>query len=107
MVRRKGYCHLGRAIALAEHDRSRIQTFVVALACAEAKDMAARFDTAQLYEMTAIPNLAYLSSHQPDAHESLQYFFYDASIGNCVLRSDSGLGGGCPDKNGHRWRVDC
>ncbi|MEQ9946292.1 phosphoribosylanthranilate isomerase [Pectobacterium aroidearum] len=80
--RSKRYCPPGKAIELAAHARSRIHSFVVAMTSAEAAEVAGHFDTVQLYEMAAIPNLAFSSAHPPEAPELLQYFVYDASIGS-------------------------
>lgn len=82
----KRYCPPARAISLAAHARSRIPCFVVALTYEDVVDIAANFDTVQLYEMAPISNLAFSSAHPPQKPELLQYFFYDASIGSGVYQ---------------------
>lgn len=82
----KRYCPPDRAVALANHARSRILSFVVALTYDEAAGVAEYFDAIQLYEMADIPNLAYSSAQPPSNPVSLQYFFYDASVGSGVFR---------------------
>ncbi len=83
----KRYCTPEKAIALAEHARGKILSFVVALTCEEASEVGGHFDVIQLYEMADIPNLAYSSANPPEASASYQYYFYDGSIGSGVFET--------------------
>ena len=83
--RSKRYCSPNAAIELANYSRGRILTFAVALQFAEVAGIASYFDTIQLYEMADIPNLAFSSGTPPAQTDTLQYFFYDASVGSGVF----------------------
>ncbi|MER7834419.1 hypothetical protein ABTY98_00525 [Streptomyces sp. NPDC096040] len=79
------YCPPGRAVELAGYARGRIPVFAVALTYAETAEVAEHFDTVQIYETAAVPNLALAAGTPPERPEALQYFFYDASAGSGVF----------------------
>ena len=83
----KRYRRPETAIALANHARGRIESFVVALTHEEAKGVGEYFDIVQLYEAANIPNLAYSSPNPPPDGMQYAYYFYDASVGSGVFEA--------------------
>lgn len=83
----KRYCAPDAAIALANHARGKIRSFVVALRHEETRSVGEYFDIIQLYEMADISNFAYSSPNPPDRLASYEYYFYDASVGSGVFEA--------------------
>ncbi len=79
------YCPTEQAIALAEHARGKIKSFVVGLHHSDVKDAAPAFDYTQIYEKKQVPNLALASKERPPVSLDYDYFFFDASIGSGVF----------------------
>ncbi|WP_157391774.1 phosphoribosylanthranilate isomerase [Nocardia terrae] len=81
----KRYVEPARARELAAHARGRIRSFVVAFDKTEVEAVIDDFDVVQLYNWTALPNLAYCSAAAPAPEQRSEYFFYDASTGSGVF----------------------
>ncbi|GAB2557375.1 phosphoribosylanthranilate isomerase [Nocardia heshunensis] len=81
----KRYVEAERARELAAYARGRIRSFVVAFDKSEVAGVIDDFDVIQLYNWTALPNLAYCSATAPEPGQDCEYFFYDASTGSGVF----------------------